>query len=82
MGARQFHFVLVYDEADNKWDVDIDNEERAFPYGTIFDTYTDEWHNESELFVTNKKWWHDSDNLNGKVLEALKGVTLNGEDKN
>lgn len=35
--SRQYHFAIMFDEETNRWSIDIDTEERAFPEGTILD---------------------------------------------
>ena len=40
---RQYHFAIMFDEETNRWDIDIDTEESAFPNGTIYNTETKEW---------------------------------------
>lgn len=40
---RQYHFAIMFDEETNRWDIDIDTEESAFPNGTIYNTETREW---------------------------------------
>ena len=72
--SRKFYFVLSYDEHDNKWEIDIDKEEEAFPLGTVYDNRLEEWHSEGYLYHTNQKWYHDSNNLNSAVIKALEGV--------
>ena len=79
--SREFHYVIVYDTHTHTWSIDIDNEERAFPQGTIYDDSAEEWHNEADLVHTNPKWYYDSHRLNVRLLEKLKEVNIH-EDKN
>lgn len=40
---RQYHFTIMFDEEKNRWSIDIDTEESAFPSGTIYNTESEEW---------------------------------------
>ena len=41
--SNQYHYVIVFDEDDGGWRVDVDGEESAFPNGTIYNNDTREW---------------------------------------
>lgn len=41
--SRQYHFVVMFDEETNRWTLDYDTEESAFPNGTIYNQATREW---------------------------------------
>jgi hypothetical protein len=41
--AKQYQFIIMFDEETNRWSVDYDSEEHAFPNGTIYDTDTKTW---------------------------------------
>ena len=41
--SRLHHYVVMFDEESNKWSVDIDGEEVAFPNGTIYNSQTRNW---------------------------------------
>ena len=41
--SRSYHYVVMFNEDDNRWDIDIDGEESAFPNGTIYNHETQEW---------------------------------------
>lgn len=41
--SKRYHYAIVFDEGKNRWDIDIDTEESAFPNGTIFDWDTGDW---------------------------------------
>jgi hypothetical protein len=41
--AKQYQFVIMFDEETNRWSVDYESEESAFPNGTIYDTETKTW---------------------------------------
>lgn len=40
---RRYHYAIVFDEATNSWDIDIDTEESIFPDGTIYNSENREW---------------------------------------
>jgi len=35
--SKTYHYVVMFDEETNRWSIDIDGEESAFPNGTIYD---------------------------------------------
>jgi phage terminase large subunit-like protein len=41
--SNQYHFVVIFDEDDGGWRIDVDTEEVAFPDGTIYNNKTREW---------------------------------------
>ena len=41
--SRQYHFIVMFDEETNRWSLDYDSEEDAFPNGTIHNLATKEW---------------------------------------
>ena len=41
--SRQYHFIVMFDEETNRWTMDYDTEEFAFPNGTIYNQATKEW---------------------------------------
>lgn len=41
--SKLHHYVIMFDEESNKWSVDIDGEEVAFPNGTIYNAETRSW---------------------------------------
>jgi hypothetical protein len=45
----QYHFVVVYDENTDGWDIDIDTAMSVFTNGVAFDTDSQEWFETDEL---------------------------------
>jgi hypothetical protein len=41
--SNQYHFVVVFDEDDGGWRIDVDGFPSAFPNGTIYNNKTREW---------------------------------------
>ena len=41
--SRQYHYAIMFDEETNRWNIDIDTEERVFNEGSIYNTETHEW---------------------------------------
>jgi hypothetical protein len=41
--SRQHHYAIMFDEATNRWSIDIDTEEKVFYEGSIYNTATRKW---------------------------------------
>ena len=41
--GRQYHYIIMFDDETNEWNLDVDNEESAFPNGTIYNDEINTW---------------------------------------
>jgi len=41
--SRQYHYIIMFDDETNEWNLDIDGEESAFPNGTIYNDEINTW---------------------------------------
>lgn len=41
--GRQYHYIVMFDDETNEWNLDVDSEESAFPNGTIYNDEINTW---------------------------------------
>ena len=41
--SRQYHYIIMFDDETNEWNLDVDGEESAFPNGTIYNDEINTW---------------------------------------
>jgi hypothetical protein len=64
----EHHYIIRYDSALDRWDLDTDNEDIRFSEGTIYDTDTDEWLSE---YLGEGKYHPLADQLSKQIVAAL-----------
>lgn len=65
MSARLYHFVVVYDEANDIFDLDYDTQEARFNDGPIYNSETDKWERltDADLAFENSSYLRAADAL-------------------
>jgi hypothetical protein len=65
MSYKQYHFVVMYDEASDTFELDYDTQEAKFNNLSIFDSDTGEWEE-----VTSEHW-EDDNTIYNRAGDAL-----------
>lgn len=73
----QYHYVVVYDDTTDEYQIDYDTQEAKFDDAPLFDTNTDEW-----IRLEENHWADDSTTYNRAadlLYNTLQHLALEGD---